>query len=342
MSKKIDKAIEKIYQSNLSASEKGIVRIMAEADQAMQDQITAFYKKYNLPIIVDGQVDIQAMNNFLTQRVVKTELGNISRIDALKKDIRSTIAPYMTKQDKMLESMAQSFAKLGYNTASWGMTQDAGVSLKFPLLSDRTIEAIVNQNVFSVFKDKALKGQKSILQSQRAFKIEQITRQLELNIVGGKTMTETGQAIDIQLGLRDAAGNILTGFVNRSGMSYQALRILRTETLRAYAAGQVEQMKYAKEKYGIISRLRYVAVKDNRTRPQSRQMDGQISDEQGRFKYPDGNYYFMGQTGHPEWDINDRCTTIPQIGDIPPDIMRTSKGIVPYQTYPEWEKDNAA
>jgi hypothetical protein len=50
----------------------------------------------------------------------------------------------------------------------------------------------------------------------------------------------------------------------------------------------------------------------------------------------------MGRTGHPEWDINDRCTTVPEIvGEPPPDIRREQGGgLAPYQPFEEWAAEH--
>ena len=55
-------------------------------------------------------------------------------------------------------------------------------------------------------------------------------------------------------------------------------------------------------------RLKLYAVLDSRTRWQSAAMHGQISDKRGRFKYPDGIYYRLGEQPK-QWAINDRETT---------------------------------
>ncbi len=173
-----------------------------------------------------------------------------------------------------------------------------------------------------------------LLDAKRLKQIADIMRVVELGIANGDTLIDIGVRADQILGLRDVDGKLLDGVVAKAGMTYDSLRIIRTELGRSYADAQQQIFEEAKDQ-GLNIRYMYVATMDNRTRRQSAKMDGQISDEQGRFQYPDGNWYYIHNTGHPEWDINDRCDTVPILDDGV-GVRKQGAGVVPYQTFEEW------
>jgi SPP1 gp7 family putative phage head morphogenesis protein len=125
----------------------------------------------------------------------------------------------------------------------------------------------------------------------------------------------------------------------------KSLRIVRTETHKVIENGHYHELLHAHNQ-GVDTKLQIIATLDDRTRPQSAQMDGNFSyqgdDESliGLFQYPDGKWYVMGNTGIAEWDINDRETSIQVIDDISPQLRRTREdGIIPFKPYKEWAKE---
>jgi hypothetical protein len=341
MKKKIVKSLTSTYADTQNSFEREIIAKTEEINAEIQKEIQDFYKKYDLPKYdKDGNIDVQATNDFLNQKVSIGEKVRITKINKLQADIGAKIGPIMLKRDKRMEQMAEIMAKIGYYSNSWALSQETGVNLMMPALNDNAIKSIVQDDIFSIWQAKGRLGA-TPSEVSRKQQIMAIQRKLETSIVSGMDNIAVGKEIDKILGFRDAQGELLTGVTEKRGIAYQSLRIIRTESLRAYNGGHVQEMSYAKSEYGIDSRLRYVAALDDRTRPQSASMDGQISDEQGRFRYPDGNYYFIGRTGNPAWDINDRCTTVPEIvGELPPDVRETQgNGLVPYTSFTEWAKD---
>lgn len=117
------------------------------------------------------------------------------------------------------------------------------------------------------------------------------------------------------MGFRDSQGRltdkakelIKSGrFSHKNGHIYQTYRIARTEVMRMNAFSTYEQFLETKKQYPN-ARLKLIAHIDNRTRPQSINMNGQISTATGLFLYPDGKYYRLG-TAPAQWCINDRET----------------------------------
>lgn len=132
----------------------------------------------------------------------------------------------------------------------------------------------------------------------------------------GTALVDIQKKIDIVMGFRDKRGVItpkakklieMGKFTHRNGSIYETYRIANTELARMNAIAKFEQFRETIQDY-TNCRLRLKAVIDGRERPQSRAMDGFISDEKGRFIYPDGRYYKLG-TAPARWSINDRETS---------------------------------
>ena len=127
-----------------------------------------------------------------------------------------------------------------------------------------------------------------------------------------------------------------------TSLTKDAERIVRTESHRLVEKSHNEVFLETK-KFGIDTQMQLVATLDNRTRPQSAQMDGASSNDEGEFKYPDGNYYIPGDPAMPaKWAINDRERAIQIIDGETPPLRRTGRGIegiTEYKTFEKWSKD---
>lgn len=142
---------------------------------------------------------------------------------------------------------------------------------------------------------------------------KQVTTLIGESFENELSIAQIQRKVDIAMGFRNSEGVITDKakalieqgkFSHRNGHIYQTYRIARTETMRMASIRQNE----AFEKLEIPNkRMKLLAVIDSRTRDQSREMNGQISNEKGQFKYPDNKYYFLGEAP-PEWSINDRET----------------------------------
>lgn len=133
------------------------------------------------------------------------------------------------------------------------------------------------------------------------------------------SIQEIQKELDIIYGFRDEQGrttrSALKGlkegrFSHSNGIFYDTYRISRTETARAAAVESVNTAKELQTQYEDV-RLKLIEVMDSRTREQSRQMNGQISDKNFTFKFPDNRRYKRDGTNLPaKWAINDRSSSV--------------------------------
>lgn len=135
----------------------------------------------------------------------------------------------------------------------------------------------------------------------------------------GLAIKDIQKKVDIVMGFRDAQGRLTDKskkliesgkFAHRNGSIYETYRIARTEVMRMNAFAKYDQFDELRQRYPN-ARLKLLATLDNRTREQSREMNGQISNAKGEFLYPDSKYYRLG-TAPAQWCINDRetCTIV--------------------------------
>lgn len=129
----------------------------------------------------------------------------------------------------------------------------------------------------------------------------------------GLALADIQKKVDIVMGFRDKRGVITKKakaliesgkFTHRNGSIYETYRIVNTELARMNAIAKYEQLKDLNKEFDNC-RLKLKAIIDGRERPQSRAMNGFISDSKGRFIYPDGKYYHLG-SAPARWSINDR------------------------------------
>lgn len=157
-------------------------------------------------------------------------------------------------------------------------------------------------------------AEKSILKRSRIM-ADQVTQAIADSFANGSSIQAVQKKIDIIMGFRNARGQItqkakdliIQGkFSHRNGHIYQTYRIARTETMRMASIRTFEIFEGVERE---DKRLKLISVIDSRTRWQSALMNDQISDKSGRFKYPDGVYYKLGEQPK-QWSINDRETQV--------------------------------
>ena len=125
-----------------------------------------------------------------------------------------------------------------------------------------------------------------------------------------------------------------------------AIRIVRTESARNMNAGAYAAHNVALSK-GVPVRRKAVETLDDRTRSQSRSIDGQLTDDNDQFTYPGGlKVDIIGNSGIPAYDINERGRSVEIIEGIDQDERRgrdplTGKSeVMSYKNYDEWMKSN--
>lgn len=274
--------------------------------QPSDRDIKALRRKYN-ELIAQAQAkcigDFQEVRNY-----VFNQLSNLKENDALYQALETYI---INRYNSMFLELKTDIVE-NYNQAGIIETNFAENTMGERLRFEPALVVVLPESKPFKITNRIL-AEKSVLKRSRIM-ANQVTQAIADSFANGSSIQAVQREIDIIMGFRNKDGRInekakaliVQGkFSHRNGHIYETYRIARTETMRMAHIRQYEIFE------GIErddKRLKLYAVLDSRTRWQSAAMHGQISDKRGRFKYPDGVYYRLGQQPK-QWVINDRETT---------------------------------
>lgn len=274
--------------------------------QPSDRDIKAHRRKYNELI---AQAQAKCINNFQAVRdYVFNELSNLKENDALYQELETYI---INRYNSMFLQLKTDIIE-NYNQAGIIETNFAENTMGERLRFEPALVAVLPETKPFKITNRIL-AEKSILKRSRKM-ANQVTQAIADSFATGSSIQAVQRKIDIIMGFRNIDGRInerakaliIEGkFSHRNGHIYQTYRIARTETMRMAHIRQYEIFEGVERD---DKRLKLYAVLDSRTRWQSAAMHGQISDKRGRFKYPDGVYYRLGEQPK-QWVINDRETT---------------------------------
>lgn len=241
------------------------------------------------------------------------ESKRYARLDNLRAAI---IAEYrkLTKYaiDGTRGNSASIYARGAYGT-EWAYDQAVGVALKWPVLSVEAIRASVwNGDSGESFAERFKNwSTKDVIKIQSS-----ITQSLAL----GGSFAKTARIV------RDTINT-----------SYnQAIRIVRTESMRNYSQGHLATYSNL-ETVGVNARKQWVATLDTRTRDTHGSLDGEFADDEGLFHSHGYTAEGPGLFNVAEEDINCRCRIVEVIDGYEPELRRVrGEGIIPYQSFGDW------
>lgn len=246
-------------------------------------------------------------------KLSNAEAARFNRLLSLNRNIEDNLNDLIKQNVTSINSVVASSYDLTYYSYSWTIDVNAEVRLDWGLLNPESIQRAIENPYSKVAWDKYLKGAN--------LKVKEVINQAIIKGDGIKEVTKILKAV--------------------LGAGYnKARRIARTEIHRIMEQAAQDQFKYARDTLKIDLRKMLVSTLDTRTRPQSAQMDGDISNENGEFLYPDGRWHIPGNTGNAKWDVNDRERSIEIIEDYGPIIRRTKEdGVIPYENFEKWATD---
>lgn len=261
------------------------------------------------------------------------------RSKAFAKKVNDELRPDYIKRDNFIkaryaEEYRTTYFASKYAVENQGISQ--GYKFKLPRYTKKQFQTALNYPL-SKLVDTAK------MQTGRSLDIQQLYTTIISGVEQGKSLPNINRDLDINLGYRDPSGKWIANKELRKGQQYKTRRILRTEIGRIRSNAQTDQ--WIQQQDLVPSKLIWVATLDSRTRSQSASMDGQAANNQGEFRYPNGTVARQRQSGNPAYDVNDRCTTVTEDPEYPPETRiardpKTGKSkIVPYQNFETWAKD---
>lgn len=244
------------------------------------------------------------------------EAKRYGRLAAVQKAIIAEYNKVTRDAIRLTQSqIASSYAEAYYGNA-WAFDQATGVALKWPEISAEAIR----QTVWSSETGESFAER---LANWKATDIPKISRAITSGIASGAGYAKTAAKLREQI----------------NATAYQAMRIVRTESTRAYNQGHLATYDAAEE-LGVKARRRWVATLDTNTRDTHAALDGEYADENGLFHIHGLSTEGPGLFGDPAEDINCRCRVVEDVEGFSPQLRRIrGEGLQPYTTYEKWAKE---
>lgn len=281
--------------------EREITSILRESLDSIQGQLSSFYEKY----VQEGTLSFAEMTKY-------------NRLKNLETNIIGTLDPAIKKSLKKIDRLRPEMFNESFFRHAWAIDNSQGIRLQWGTLSDKALQENILNPFYTTFYEQA--------KTNLAF----TTKAKVLGIINQGLIQ--GKALDVMARELRKETNIA---------NYNALRIVRTETISAINAGQEKAYRVAEEK-GVEGEYIWDATLDGRTRPDHADMDQEIRNEEtGLFDGPGGE-----KAPYPGWQglsagqrINCRCRLRYQVKDFSPQLRRIrEEGVMPYQTYQDWDK----
>ena len=313
---------------NIDNTEKEISKQYKESNEEIKDIALEVYRKYDLPVKdetgkVSGELTFQEMSKTAQRNGEKKK-----RIDILYDLITAIYLKQLLFSDNYTKKRTNEHYEKTFWMSAWAVEQEIKYNMAYRI-TDKMISDAFNSPLSKLANSK-------LLQTDRSKKLLQIEDLFKSAFMQGSSYRQLAIQLDQVFGFRNSEGEKVSRAL---GHAWKSMQVARTEGTRIQSTAWYDQF-YETQNMGIDTKMKLIAVKDTRTRAQSAQMDGQISNkEDGKFRYPNGNYYIPHNTGYAKWDINDRELVIQIIDGFEPKFERVrGEGIVEAQTYKEWAK----
>jgi SPP1 gp7 family putative phage head morphogenesis protein len=226
------------------------------------------------------------------------EARKYNRLLSIMDDIKAEYAKVVKYTGNVIAKNSEyAFTEAAYR-AQYAIDKATGILIKFPVLPAGAIRAAVyNDDNGKIFTGRLIDNKNASLRKLEAA----ITQSLVL----GESPAKVSRRIKDQFenGYKDA------------------IRVIRTETTRAYTQGQLQTFADA-EAAGVEMRKVWIAALDDRTREAHADLDGEFADKDGLFQYGDMTAEGPGLWGDPAMDINCRCSIGAEIEGLESEIRR--------------------
>lgn len=297
---------EKKYQSQVQ-------KALADSLTSIRGEMSKIYSKY-------------AKNGILT----RAEMTKYNKYQTMEKQILKVLEPAIAKNIVTIKKLMPEQYNESFFRYAWAMDQAVGVNLNYGVLNQNMINEL-----FSITNPKNIELANALHNYGPNAK-KYLRNALLQNLSIGKSYASMIK--DIRTGLNKTYN--------------EAIRLIRTEGQSALNHGQSDLYLKAINA-GVDGGEIWDATLDSRTRPKikekrpkgnHREMDGKKKDANtGLFYLPlTGEYaLFPGDPGlSAAQRIFCRCRLRFEIEGYSPQLRRTrDQGIIPYQTYEQWEKN---
>lgn len=281
--------------------ERRVAGVLRKALDEIRVAMSKIYEKY----AVDGLLST-------------ADMARYARYASMETNILTKLDPAIRASMDTIKRLQPNQYNAAFLRAAWRIDSEAGIALNWGVINTDAIKAAY------AITDPANKAMAEALKnySMRARRVIRVA--LNDGLAQGKSYYEM---------MRD-----IKKALNKT--NFDAMRIIRTEGQSAINAGTADAYGRAIDD-GVDGVVKWSSTKDGRTRDQHSTMDGQTRDKDGLFHFPNKE-----TAPYPCWEglsaenrINCRCAIRMEIEGYSPKLMRTrEQGVIPYQSYRDWEK----
>lgn len=312
----------------LKQTEKRLTREYAKATREVHKKLTDYLRRFK---IKDAKWREWVKNGKRTEEQYKA--WRQEQIAAGKRwaDLRDQIATDLVNADKIANSIingskAEVYA-LNHNFGTYEVESKLGIDTSFTLYNREAVERMLTED-----PDMLPPPGKKVSQEILAGKAKRWSKQ-HIQSVMMQGILQGDSIPDLATRIAQAVGDS-----NRKS----AIRNARTMATGAQNAGRVDAYKRAVSR-GVKMKQTWLAIVDNRTRHEHRQLDGQTVEVGKPFKIDGCNLMFPGDPKGPGYLVyNCRCTVIGQIKGYETDVQNfdiRSDEKVKGMTYEEWKNE---
>lgn len=246
--------------------------------------------------------------------LTKAEMTRYNRLTALESNLSATMGDAAKKSIGIINRLRPEQYGAGFFRSAWAIDNATGVAISWGVLDKAAVIAAMANPAYKLATESLLSGAEGTIRIA-------IERGLTLGKSYATMLKEIKDTVNLE--------------------AWKALRIMRTELHTAQELGTIYGYEQALAN-GVPGRIIWNATLDSKTRESHQRMDGVARGEDGYFRgsitarYPGDPELSAGER------INCRCRTRFELGgegDYGPILRRSREdGVIPYQTYGEWEK----
>ncbi len=234
-------------------------------------------------------------------------------------DLQKAVAKKIDNVNLLLQEQAVNECIVSYYQNNWAINSLAKSNEIYQVINSTIIKEVLDYPLSYLTDSVYLRDKPKIM-------VDRIKKQIYASIISGDDYPTLARKLNKLVGV-EIKGTI----AKLQGYSAETMRVARTELKRVYQ-GASRKLMYEAQAKGVEERLQLISTIDGRTRQQSIIVNGEISTKDGKFKYPNGRYYYASETGKAEWDINDREVSTPYYKGV--------KGNDDIGDYESWAKAN--
>lgn len=257
-----------------------IVKDITKSVRGLNKTLSSIYDSS----LTEIRLKLIKLGESLPDKITIAEISKYNRLNNLYKSITDELKKITPKIAKKILDLNVSNYKETY-FKSWYLLEK---QLKMPITFGRVNPDRIRAVLTNPIPGKSLKDLVVTVHSRN---IDKLKFEIAKNLTEGTGINKLSKVIKENFDLQ----------------KYEADRIARTETLRASSKADIEFIQKM-EDMGIEVKKIWISVLDDRTRPDHVYMDGQESDEDGFFTFPEGDKtLFPRLSGIAGQDINCRC-----------------------------------